>query len=90
MRRQLISSIILGVVVSVALCEVPAFAQSTMSGQKGSGGVKTDSRMLYHNGPVRWGTQNVYIIWYGCWDNNCGIAGDTDTLFILSASLGVR
>ena len=91
MRKQLISSIIFALAVILALCDLPAFAQSAMSGQKGSGSVKTDSRILYHNGPILTGGQNVYLIWYGCWDNNCGISGDTATQFILSdfmSSLG--
>ena len=53
MRKQLISSIIFALAVIVALCDLPAFAQNAMSGQKGSGSVKTDSRILYHNGPIR-------------------------------------
>jgi hypothetical protein len=32
--------------------------------------VKTDSRILYHNGPVMDGTSNVYVIWYGNWVGN--------------------
>jgi hypothetical protein len=35
--------------------------------------------MLYHNGPVLTGTQNVYAIYYGCWTDNCGRSGDTKT-----------
>src|SRR5215510_3097385 len=38
---------------------------------------KTNSRILYHDGLVLVGTTDVYVIWYGCWDNNCGTAGDS-------------
>ena len=42
------------------------------------------SKMLYHNGPVQTGTRNLYVIWYGCWEDNCGLAGDTKTGRILA------
>ena len=41
------------------------------------------SKMLYHNGPVLRGTQNLYFLWYGCWNNNCGPLGDTKTMSLL-------
>ena len=69
--------------VLLAVCFVwvdgPAMAQSVTESQKptGAGGVKTDSRILYHNGLVLTGPADVYSIWYGCWDNNCGNYGDT-------------
>ena len=31
---------------------------------------KTNSRILYHNGPVRTGGQNIYFIFYGNWIGN--------------------
>ena len=34
---------------------------------------KTDSRMIYHNGPVMRGASHVYFIYYGCW--SCGMPG---------------
>ena len=45
---------------------------------------KTTSKMLYHNGPVLTGIQHVYVIWYGCWQNNCGLMGDTATEVVIS------
>ena len=45
------------------------------------GPAKTDSRMLYHNGPVMQGASHVYFIYYGCW--SCGMPGtgqDTQTV----------
>lgn len=41
------------------------------------------SKMVYHNGPVLTGNQNIYFIYYGCWTNNCGGSGDTKTADIL-------
>ena len=41
------------------------------------------SKMVYHNGPVLTGSQNLYLIYYGCWTNNCGGSGDTKTPEIL-------
>jgi hypothetical protein len=42
------------------------------------------SKMLYHNGPVQTGSRNLYTIYYGCWDDNCGFAGDTRTIQVLA------
>lgn len=44
---------------------------------------KTTSKMLYHDGPVQTGNQNIYLVPYGCWNDNCGSAGDTKTLRLL-------
>jgi hypothetical protein len=48
---------------------------------------KTTSKMVYHNGPVLTGTHNLYVIWYGCWNNNCGLAGDTTTMNVIESFL---
>jgi len=79
MKNKRINSILLA--VAVALCQLSAFAQVAPTNPKGQ--VKTDSRMLYHNGPIMSGAADVYVIWYGCWDDNCGNAGDTATQAIL-------
>jgi len=44
---------------------------------------KLTSKMLYHNGPVLPGTQNIYTIYYGCWADNCGLAGNTRTMELM-------
>jgi hypothetical protein len=72
-----INSILL--TVAVALSGLTAFAQDAPSNQKG--GVKTDSKMAYHNGPIVTGVPEVYFIWYGTWDNN---ADNTAVQFILT------
>jgi len=59
-------------------------AQIVTSNQHQTMSVKTDSRMVYHNGPVLTESAAVYAIWYGCWTNNCGIAGDSAYQFILT------
>ncbi len=48
---------------------------------------KLTSKMLYHNGPVLTGTQNIYLIWYGCWASNCGSMGDAQTMTLLGQFL---
>lgn len=42
------------------------------------------SKMLYHNGPILTGTQNIYTIYYGCWTDNCASAGDMKTRQIMA------
>jgi hypothetical protein len=77
-------------IMSFARCAQTASAQNAAN-QQPPHDVKTDSRILYHNGPVLHGASDVYLIWYGCWANDCGFAGDTATQFILSdfmSSLG--
>ena len=41
------------------------------------------NKMLYHNGPVETGNRNFYVIYYGCWNDDCGFAGDSRTIRIL-------
>ena len=64
----------------VALC---AWAATAVVAQN-SKMTNTTSKMLYHDGPVLTGNQNVYLIWYGCWTDNCGSAGDTKPRDILT------
>lgn len=45
---------------------------------------KLSSKMVYHNGPVLTGIRNFYVIYYGCWAENCGFAGDTTTPRVLA------
>lgn len=80
MKSKRINSILLA--AAVALCQLPAFAQVAPTNQKGQ--VKTDSRMIYQGGPIMSGTADVYVIWYGCWDDNCGNLGNTNTQTILT------
>src|SRR6516165_3292718 len=34
---------------------------------------RTDSSIAYHGGPIMVGTQELYLVWYGCWtQSGCG------------------
>ena len=65
MKRKKINLLIVFalIAVSFALLGAPA------SAQHGNGNQKTNSRILYHNGPIIPGTTNVYLIWYGNWSS---------------------
>lgn len=76
MRNKSINSIMLA--VAITLCALPTFAQNAPANQKD---VKTDSKMAYHNGPIVTGVPEVYLVWYGTWDNN---ADNTAVQFILT------
>ena len=67
--------------LAVALCALPVFAQNAPANPGDKSGVKTDSKMAYHNGPIMTGVPGVYFIWYGTWDNN---ADNTAVQFILT------
>jgi hypothetical protein len=81
MKRSLQISFLLISLAFVGLNRTAA-AQSISSGQKPTA-VKTNNRILYNGGPVMIGATNVYVIWYGCWDETCR-AGNTATKAILS------
>ena len=66
----------------LTLLVVCAFAVIPVAAQKSR--VSTTSKMVYHGGPVLTGNQNVYVVWYGCWNDNCGTAGDTKTKVVLT------
>ena len=72
------------IVLSVGCLASPASAQSIGADQKAPGHVNTNARIIYHGGQVMVGDQDVYLIWYGCWDDNCGFAGDTTSQLILT------
>jgi hypothetical protein len=42
------------------------------------------SKIVYHNGALLTGVRNIYPIYYGCWENNCGFAGDARTREVLA------
>src|SRR4051812_36688368 len=69
--------------VSFVWLAQPALTQSPMSSQKPTDHVKTDSKILYHDGRVMIGSSNAYVIWYGCWDSNCA-NGDANTQLLVS------
>ena len=51
--------------LAISMCLVMFAGPILAQGNKAP--VKTDTRILYHNGPVMQGASNVYIIWYGNW-----------------------
>lgn len=71
-------------VQNASLAQTASLAQSAEVTQRTQPQVKTDTRILYHGGPLVTGSPDVYLIWYGCWAENCGSAGDTATQFILT------
>jgi hypothetical protein len=78
-KLQLLPTLLLLMVVGIG----QSSAQTTTTTQRLTSTVKTNSRILYNGGPVMIGSTNVYVIWYGCWDETCR-AGNTATQAILS------
>lgn len=71
-------------VLAIILCLV-IFAAPVLA-QRGNTNIKTDSRILYHNGPVMQGSSNVYLIWYGNWTNNTATTILTELVIGLGTS----
>jgi hypothetical protein len=74
-KLQLLFTLLLVMFLSVGQS---ASAQSTTASQRPTSSVKTNSRILYNGGYVLVGAANLYVIWYGCWDETCR-AGNTLT-----------
>lgn len=83
MNRKTFNTLIVSVLLagSFIALELPAPAQSAMSLNGKT--VRTESRIEYHGGPIITANPDVYIVWYGCWDNTCGSAGDPVTKSIV-------
>ena len=60
-----------------------SLAQTPTAGQRPADNVNTNTKMIYHDGSIMAGDLDVYLIWYGCWDDNCGLAGNTTIQSIL-------
>jgi hypothetical protein len=80
MESMQINSTMLALALIAALFAAPVFAQNAPASQNDRG-VKIDSKMAYHNGPIVTGVPDVFFIWYGTWDNN---ADNTAAQFILT------
>src|ERR1051326_4841568 len=65
---------------ALSVIAILAFVTFSTAAQK----QQLTSKMLYHNGPVLPGSQNIYMLYYGCWTNNCGSLGDTNTQELLT------
>ena len=72
MTTKLLMLILLATAVSLPLTGSTALAQK----------LRTNSKILYHDGAVLAGTRSVYLIWYGCWDG-CVPGSNRDTQMIL-------
>lgn len=75
----------------ISLLAIMAVSAANIAGQTasisalgGNTGSKTTSKITYHAGPVLTGVRNVYFIFYGCWSNTCGTAGDPATIEVLT------
>jgi Phosphate-induced protein 1 conserved region len=70
MKTKLSKVVLITLALTLAALD-PAAAQNAFSPDTGSptatSPTRTDSRILYHNGPVLLGTQFIYAIWYGNW-----------------------
>ena len=67
-------------ILAIALV-ITMLASTTTPAQRGA--IKTDSRILYHDGPVMPGSSAVYFIWYGSW------AGNTATEILPNLASGI-
>lgn len=78
MKTKKINLMILSALIamSLAMLAAPTLAQR--------GNVRTNTKILYHNGPIMLGISNVYLIWYGNWAGNSA----TDVLRDLVSSIG--
>lgn len=54
----------LALAVSLTMFAAPVLAQG------GNQNIKTNTKILYHNGPVMLGSTNIYLIWYGGWSGS--------------------
>ena len=81
MKSQLLALVSVTLALTFAPLD-PAAAQNGFGPDTGSptaaSPTKTDSRILYHNGPVLLGSPVIYFVWYGNW------ASDTYTQIILA------
>ena len=66
--------------LAMGVCFV-IFAAPVMA-QRGNTNIRTDTKILYHNGPVMQGHSNVYVIWYGGWNGSPGHDTTTQSLII--------
>jgi hypothetical protein len=84
MKTNKTNLLLLVLVLTMSLVSQTAVAQNTSAPQKPSSDVKTDSKIAYHYGPLITGAPDIYVVWYGCWADNCGSAGDTATQFVVT------
>lgn len=66
MKTKLVRPVAIALALALSVLGEPASAQQGNTSTSG-GQTRTDSRILYHNGPVLLGTQIIYAVWYGNW-----------------------
>src|SRR5262245_5644066 len=66
--------------MSLIIFAAPVFAQG------GNKPIRTDSKILYHDGPVMQNGSNIYVIWYGNWSGNLAQSVVTDFVVNLGSS----
>jgi hypothetical protein len=72
-------------VIICALITIVFTASVTIAFSQGANApVRTSSKILYHNGQVLTGIQDVYFIYYGCWANTCGASSNATVTTVLS------
>ena len=75
------------IIANIFWATLPVIAQGPNPGTKAN----TNTKMIYHNGPVLTGASDLYVVWYGCWRSDCGNPGYANTEFVLTdflSSLG--
>lgn len=80
-------------IIIALLATTLSISAQRSSDAKGGGSTtpNTNSKMLYHNGPIVGGVPDVYFIWYGCWSETCGNMGSpvtTDVVSFFTQSIG--
>lgn len=70
----------LAIAVSLIIFAAPVLAQN------GNTNIRTNTKIVYHNGPVMPGSSNVYLIWYGNWAGNTATSILTDLVLNLGSS----
>jgi hypothetical protein len=84
-RKANIKILLLLLAVSLLALDCPALAQSiTPSKQVDARQMDLTTMITYHGGWIMTFTPDVFFIWYGCWEDNCGQAGDSNTQLILT------
>lgn len=87
MQSRIFNSVVKATAIIVILSGSLNQIFGQRGGNLGGGGSagKTDSRMLYHDGPVMQGRSTIYIIWYGNWSSD---SVTPDVISHLASALG--
>jgi phosphate-induced protein 1 len=78
--RIMIGNIIKRTLVALAITVAVAGSAAAQNSSR----TPTNSKIEYHGGAVMLGTSDIYFIFYGCWEDTCGTAGDTKTMSLVN------